>query len=101
MNKAISYLLPAQRTSVAFEDSRPRKWRIWVMHSTGLVAVSIALTSCGGSGSQSKLQSAAQFFVETNPQAPLIMPGSSQQLLITVLPVLFSYWNGTVDVTIT
>jgi uncharacterized repeat protein (TIGR03803 family) len=70
------------------------------MHSTGLVAISVAIASCG-SGGQSKQQSPAQFFVEPNPQAPLIMPGSSQQLPITVLPVLGSTWNGTVDVTIT
>lgn len=100
MSMALTCLLLPQKTSVATEGPRPRKWRIRVMHSTGLVAISVAIASCG-SGGQSKQQSPAQFFVEPNPQAPLIMPGSSQQLPITVLPVLGSTWNGTVDVTIT
>jgi uncharacterized repeat protein (TIGR03803 family) len=71
------------------------------MYSTGLLLISLAAASCGGSGGQSKQSSQAPFFVEPNPQAPLIMPGSSQPLLITVLPLIGVGWNGIVNVTIT
>src|SRR5579863_22632 len=104
MNQAISYslFLLNKKGSVVAEFPRPRAWRIRVMHVTGLVGMSIALASCGGGSSgQSKQLPAALFFVEPNPQAPVIMPGSSQQIPITVLPIIGVDWNGTVDVTIT